>query len=282
MDVQDGAGRVTGLVQLNTPVLGKDSQLWKERLTTGTMDVIKLENKATGQCLADADARGPFDGGEQATIRPCSDETTLWRKIVVGPDMVVLKSPNRRPPPVWWAPGSGYHACQTADPPDRVMLLGCDDNFPPKMTWNTTAQPVGAVSSGLTDVTPSPPVTPPVQPKNCKVIGSGGNCGGISFSCDPYSAADTIFAVTGRAGVAVTGGAPDIGLIVADYTNEGTDSVAICAKRAGLALCAETIPDVKFGPRVCVNPPPVPRDCPVGYRRCQGACRPSGQCPFER
>jgi hypothetical protein len=88
IDVLDNNAKVSGLVQLHSTVRGGASQLWKERFPThGTIDVIKLENKLTGQCLADrTDERGI------ATIRPCSDETTLWQKIPVGSGTAFCKN----------------------------------------------------------------------------------------------------------------------------------------------------------------------------------------------
>jgi hypothetical protein len=39
---------------------------------------------------------------------------------------------------------------------------------------------------------PLPPPPPPQSPSACKISGSGGTCGLVDFSCDPFSAADTM------------------------------------------------------------------------------------------
>jgi hypothetical protein len=178
MDVEDAAGRVTGHVQLNTPILGKDSQLWKERFPShGTVDVIRLENKATGQCLADSDS-----DNAKATIRPCGDEKTLWHKVRVGGAYVLRRTTELSG---WY---SDLHSCAAEHPdnPGFVTTVGCPDLFPAAgMSWDATMQPVGAVSSGLSS---DASVTPPRQPTNCKVVGSGGNCGLIDFTAIPILA----------------------------------------------------------------------------------------------
>ena len=87
MDAARSDKKITGFVHLN-PVTITDSQLWKERFpTSGTIDVIKLENKLTGQCIAEQEKSGV---GNQAVLRPCGDTKTLWQKI---------PEPAARP---WW------------------------------------------------------------------------------------------------------------------------------------------------------------------------------------
>jgi hypothetical protein len=86
MDVTRG-GKVFGGVRLAATIARSDNQLWKERFPiNGSIDVVRLENKLTGQCLADS-------AGDSiaATLRPCNDETTLWQKISMGGNRVAFR-----------------------------------------------------------------------------------------------------------------------------------------------------------------------------------------------
>jgi hypothetical protein len=268
MDVENADRMVTGLVQLNAPN-NRPSQLWKERLPIhGTIDVIKLENKATGQCLADS-----TDHSDILTIRPCNDELTLWQKIPQGSaDKVVFRKTTRVT-----GPFPDIHVCLMKDSrlPGVVVVLTCNgDTFPSEMVWNATSQPLGTVSSGSTP--DSPPPSPPLRPTGCTVFGTGGVCGLVGFNCNPLSAADTIVVRSGAIGVGVTSVEPRIGLINGTYLNEGQAAVAVCARRAGMTSCADPI-DVTFGPTLCPSPPPGRgRTCPTGEIPCGSGCgRPS-------
>jgi hypothetical protein len=274
MDVEDSNQRVTGFVQFRAPT-NRDSQLWKERFPrVGSIDVIRLENKLTGQCLAmsstdDATAR----------IRPCADEETLWQKIPQGrPNRVVF----RRTIPISGPFAPDAHTCPGRHPLDPaatavVSTLFCHgDTFHSSVVWQATLSPQGSTSAPLTVA------TPPGAPTGCKLFGTGGTCGLVGFNCDPFSSVDEIVVKSGDIGVTVTGVEPRIGLINGTYLNEGTASVAVCAWRGGMSSCGNPIPDVTIGPTVCFHRPAPPRDCPPGEGRCAGACRPLGLCDHPR
>jgi hypothetical protein len=104
----------------------------------------------------------------------------------------------------------------------------------------------------------------------------------VGFNCDPFSGVDEIVVRSGDIGVAVTGIEPQIGLIVGTYLNEGTASVAVCGWRSGVSACGNSIPNVSFGPTLCVHSPVKPPDCPRGEAPCAGACRPLGLCDHRK
>jgi hypothetical protein len=262
MDVENAGQQVTGLIQFNTPNM-RDSQLWKERFpAAGTIGMIRIQNKLTGQCLADSSG-----SDARATIRPCSDEATLWQKIPQGQNRVVFRRTT-----TLTGPFANINVC-----PGRnggfVSTLTCnDDNFSSVVVWQATLSPVGATSSPLT------PSAQPVAPTGCQLFGAGGICGLVGFDCDPFSGVDEIVVSSGNIGVAVTGVQPQIGQIVGTYLNEGTATISVCAWKAGNSVCGNPIPNVTFGPRVCVHnatPPPI---CPEGLSPCAGACRPLPFC----
>jgi hypothetical protein len=138
MDVLDNSLQVSGFVNLHSTVRGDfngASQLWKERFPAqGTIDVIKLENKHTGQCLADSVGHHP-SGLAVATIRPCSDEATLWQKIPQGSNNVVFQRTT-----YVTSPFPNIKVCPGKDASNRelVITLVCSDGFTNKMVWETT------------------------------------------------------------------------------------------------------------------------------------------------
>jgi hypothetical protein len=263
MDVENTGLMVTGLIQFNPPTM-RDSQLWKERFpASGSIGFIKLQNKLTGQCLADSSGSSAV-----ATIRPCSDETTVWQKIPLGSNRVAFRRTERVVPP--W---SDIHVC-----PGRtvgsatVNTLTCYD-FTNVVTWRATLTPLGSTLGGLSSNT-----TPPEAPTGCTVFGTEGRCGLIGFDCDPLGG-DDIVVQAGNIGVAVTGVAPQIGQITGTYLNEGTVSVKVCAVKAGLSSCGNPIPNVRFGPRVCEHERTPPPACPEGTFPCAaGECVPTALC----
>ncbi|MEW6450756.1 MAG: hypothetical protein AB1490_08925 [Pseudomonadota bacterium] len=264
MDVHDSAGRVSGFIHLRAPTPGKDSQMWKERFpSTGPIGKIRLENKATGQCLSYG-----IGNDAKATIRPCSAASTIWEKYSQGDNKAAFAQVDE----LHW-PFPRLAGCLAESPaaPGFVSTLGCGevDNYN-GFIWHATRTPTGSVSSGLSEA------TPPQAPSNCKVVGAGGTCGSITLSCDPFAASNTIaIAGSGDIGAAVTDIEPGIGMVLGSYLNHGTASISVCAQRSGLSSCGNPIPNVAFGVRVCVQPPTRPRDCPAGERRCLGgACRP--------
>ena len=113
------------------------SQLWKERFPRqGTIDVIKLQNKLTGQCLADSVDKSVGN----ATIRPCSDETTLWQKIPVGNNVVFRKTKNLPIPQIIPFPTDRCLAKDTSNENrEFLFLLLCGDApFDPVFVWEAT------------------------------------------------------------------------------------------------------------------------------------------------
>jgi hypothetical protein len=138
MDVLDKNLQVNGFVNLHSTVrgdFGGASQLWKERFpANGTIDVIKLENKFTGQCIADS--VGPHPSGlAVATIRPCNDPATLWQKIPQGGNNVVFQRTSNMP-----GAFPNIKVCLGKDPINREVLLTltCTNGFTNKMVWETT------------------------------------------------------------------------------------------------------------------------------------------------
>jgi hypothetical protein len=147
----------------------------------------------------------------------------------------------------------------------------CNDSFlDGDDGWNVSRI---AIFAFLAPIETSPP-PPPDAPSGCKVAGGGGFCGGVEFNCDRFSAGDAIGVSSGAIGVAVTGTAPGIGLVLGTYRGEGTASVAVCATKAGLTSCGNPIPDVAFGPVSCTGVPFHPPVCPTGLIPCEGTCRP--------
>jgi hypothetical protein len=136
--------------------------------------------------------------------------------------------------------------------------------------WNVNQLRLEAT---LVDVKPPPPAPPPKAPSGCTVFGAGGTCGLVDFNCDAFSAADTIIVSSGRIGVSVTGKEPGTGHVTGSYLNEGKAAVTVCATKAGLTSCGDPIPDVTFGPPLCIAPP-IHRDCAIpGQVLCQGVCQ---------
>jgi len=128
MDVTNAQGQVTGLVRLNTTGYAKDALLWKERLPrNGTIDVIRLENKLTGQCLAFPDE------SIDVVLRPCNSPKTLWQKISMGGNKWVF----RRSQNVTGAFLDDFVDCLAKDArfPGRLVIMPCNDGFTPEMVW---------------------------------------------------------------------------------------------------------------------------------------------------
>lgn len=270
MDSQNSAGQVTGFVHAATPVMGKDSQLWKERFpTVGTIGVIRLENKATGQCLAeDADL-----SAERVRIEPCGVERTLWHRISQGPSKVALQRTfTVHPTPLPSVNFLSYPGLPPSDSSGFVLLVTTGvDVLPSFLVWAATLQPTGSVASPLTPGTPGTPPISPLTPTSCRT--TGGFCGIFTIDCNPLSANDDIF-VSGDAFVQVTGVEFWLGKIVGNYLNEGKFSIKVCAVKSGMVTCSDSIPDVTFGPPVCLHRPVPPNPCPQGTIECLGVCRP--------
>jgi hypothetical protein len=122
MDVQGRNGGIAHFIGLNRTTYAKDSQLWKERFPrTGTIDVIRLENKLSGQCLA-----GPDRVEGVAYLAPCSDDHTLWTKI----EMSGFRAVFRRD-----AGGTPVCLAKEASFPTLLVVLDCSNGFTGEMTW---------------------------------------------------------------------------------------------------------------------------------------------------
>jgi hypothetical protein len=113
---------------------------------------------------------------------------------------------------------------------------------------------------------------PPTKPTACRVVGAA-ICGLVEFTCDRFSAADSIVVPSGTIGVKVSGVQPQIGLIIATYLNQGAALVSVCAQKSGMTACGDPF-DVSFGPIVCAGPSPGTHTCPTGQIVCRGACSP--------
>jgi hypothetical protein len=260
MDAARSDKKITGFVH-NNPVAITDSQLWKERLVQGTIGVIKLENKLTGQCIAMGE---PDSAGSEllAVLRPCSDPTTLWQKFLPKDSAVMV---------VFERTSSDRDRCLSRrDRGLAVGMIACEDHsrFDDNMIWD--AEPLGTVSQPSVH----PSRSPPPKPTGCTLQGTA-NCGLVGFNCNPLST-DTIFVRSGEIRVGVTSVAPALGMINGTYLNEGNASVAVCARRAKMTSCSDPI-DVTFGPRNCPgrtphgssHPQPT---CPTGRIPCGAGC----------
>jgi hypothetical protein len=264
MDAEGANEQVTGLIHFKAPTM-RDSQLWKERFpAVGTIDVIRLENKLTGRCLAEF---APAGAPAKLSTRPCGEGTTLWQKIPQGGNRVVLRRTFPQGPTF---PFPNINVCPTRDG-GLVDSLTCNGDFDFNQIWRATLSPAGSASSPLTPATPQP-----VAPTGCKFTGgSGGVCGLVGFNCDPFSGVDEIIVKSGNVFVTVTDVEPQIGKIVGTYLNQGTVSVEVCGWRAGATSCGAPIPNVTFGPSICSHRPTPPPPCPGNLVRCPptGTCR---------
>jgi hypothetical protein len=122
IDVLGKNGQASHYIGLNTTGYARDSQLWKERFPrNGTVDVIRLENKLTGQCLGGADH---VDG--IAVLAPCTDEITLWQKIAMSGNRAVFRRDF-----------NGTPVCLGKDPnfAGLLLALNCSNGFTGEMTW---------------------------------------------------------------------------------------------------------------------------------------------------
>jgi hypothetical protein len=123
IDVQGRGGQISHFLNLNSTGYAKDSQLWKERFPrNGTIDVIRLENKLTGQCIGEP-GRRPED---LAILSPCSDENTLWQKIAMSGDRAVFRRDTN---------GSAVCLGKDAGSPSLLLALDCSNGYTDKMIW---------------------------------------------------------------------------------------------------------------------------------------------------
>jgi hypothetical protein len=122
MDVQGRNGGISHFIGLNSTTYAKDSQLWKERFPrNGTIDVIRLENKLSGQCLAGSDRVNDL-----AYLAPCTDDSTLWTIISMSGDRAVFRRE-----------ANGTPVCLGKDPkyPTLLTALDCSDGYTGMMIW---------------------------------------------------------------------------------------------------------------------------------------------------
>jgi hypothetical protein len=129
MDATSADGKVTGYVRLNTTGYAKDALLWKEIFPrTGTMGFIKLQNKLTGQCIA-----MPSDNTGNVTLRPCTDQTAVWEKIVMGENRAAFRRTQRVVGPFL----DDFIDCLAKDAkrPGQLVIMPCNNGFTPEMVW---------------------------------------------------------------------------------------------------------------------------------------------------
>ncbi|GGL30656.1 hypothetical protein [Planomonospora parontospora] len=129
MDAHSAAGQVTGNVHLNPAKTGRTSQQWKQRFPrTGSQGVIRLENRLTGTCIADA-----VGNSAAAVLRPCSDPTTLWTVYHPTSSSFAFARTTRITGPF---PNIrvclGRSAGRTS-----VFTLPCNDSFSLSVQWKT-------------------------------------------------------------------------------------------------------------------------------------------------
>ena len=130
MDVHSTQGQFTGFVQLNPGVKGRASQQWKQRFPrNGPHGVIRLESRLLpGQCIADS--TGSSSAG--ATVRPCSDPTTLWELRGSGSGTVLQRTQHVS------APFPDIRVCLGRRGTTEVETLVCTNGPYPEVSWRTT------------------------------------------------------------------------------------------------------------------------------------------------
>jgi len=143
------------------------------------------------------------------------------------------------------------------------------------------------VRSGLEEQPlPSPvPSTPPAAPTGCRVAeASSARCGFISIECDhPLPVADEILIGGGNSGIGIRvyRVVSDIGLVNAEYSNEGAAELTVCAKNQGGVTCSNRFA-ATLGSTSCPHPP-AHRICPSGSRPCGSKCiGPGERCNHEQ
>jgi hypothetical protein len=281
LDVQNGRGAIDGTIYLRQPAdpgnpTLKNSQLWKA--LPGTDQGLHLQNKESGQCLADVD-----DDSGRPKLKDCSDPTTLWAVIEMGADIAIRRTQK------FWDPVKDWHFCVTKDdffvPPATVTVERCDLDsgqlYPKGMLFQATKAPIGTTTSAGS-LPPLPPAVPPLTPTNCKLSGAA-VCGWVQFNCDPLSATDKIIIPSGTVGVSVTGVQANIGLVVGKYLNTGNTSVSVCATKPGAYACSKPVP-VTFGPTTCSGGGGgTTRACETGMVLCGGGvCKKFGDPSCDR
>jgi hypothetical protein len=133
MDVLKG-DKVFGGVRLAATIGRSDNQLWKERFPiNGTNDVVRLENKLTGQCLADA-----VGDSIAATLRPCNDERTQWQKIVMGGNRVAFR---RTTEIIGVTPNISICLSKDFRVPEELVVHPCNDIVQDVMIWEARSVP---------------------------------------------------------------------------------------------------------------------------------------------
>ncbi|GII52522.1 hypothetical protein Pth03_09110 [Planotetraspora thailandica] len=123
------AGQVSGYAHLErhlkmlrgaVPV----AHLWKEQFpATGSIGEIKLRNRLTGQCLAET------DNTDRITIRPCTDPTTLWKKVPLAANTYAFQR-------TWSIPGPwpDWKVCVSTGT-GFATVASCKDSFFPHVQW---------------------------------------------------------------------------------------------------------------------------------------------------
>lgn len=121
LDITRKDGEAGHFLKLNTTLYAKDSQLWRERYPrTGTIDVIRLQNKETGLCVAHSGLNAI------ASLEDCTSDTTLWQKIPMSDHRVVLRIEV-----------NGTTKClgKEREYPGLPVILDCSNGWTDKMVW---------------------------------------------------------------------------------------------------------------------------------------------------
>ncbi|SOY63505.1 Allergen V5/Tpx-1 related protein (modular protein) (plasmid) [Cupriavidus taiwanensis] len=145
------------------------------------------------------------------------------------------------------------------------------------VTVQILVESLGATHSG-TSPPPLPP--PPAAPTGCRIPeASFPRCGFLSAQCDAPLPAASEYLIAGVVGQ-VFRSVPEIGLVDAEYREEGDRTLKVCARNAGGTRCSNGF-GASLGPLVCPHPP-AHRICPEGQRPCplKGCIANNQHCDF--
>jgi hypothetical protein len=160
---------------------------------------------------------------------------------------------------------------ERATPPDgSTSGMPCLTGSKAFCCRTTTLPPV------LQPLEPAPPARPPAAPTGCHIPqASTPRCGFVDIECDrPLPVADEIV-VGGSARVKVFRIVSELGLINAEYSDEGETTLSVCARGKGGVACGNRF-SVSLGPTSCPTPPARPV-CQSGFKPCPlKGCIPAG------
>lgn len=137
------------------------------------------------------------------------------------------------------------------------------------VTVNMTIASVSTVRSPSTAQS-SPP---PHAPTGCR-IPRAPTCGYVSVQCNAPLPLAKQFIIPG---IRVYRVVSELGVLDAEYWNEGDAQLAVCAQNDGGVSCSNKFVTT-FGETICSGGSSTGERCPMGQFRCPGGCRMS-PCP---